>query len=83
MLKSYHNSQRNRPMTNQHSTTLLRRRMIEDMTMRKLNPKTQSAYIRAVRKLAQFLDRSPDTATAQVPLKRGGLQYVAVGGPKI
>jgi len=52
-------------MTSQHSTTPLRRRMIEDMTMRKLNPKTQSAYIRAVRKLAQFLGRSPDTATAE------------------
>jgi site-specific recombinase XerD len=39
--------------------------MIEDMTMRKLNPKTQSGYIRAVRKLAQFLGRSPDTATAE------------------
>ncbi len=39
--------------------------MIEDMTMRKLNPKTQSAYIRAVRKLARFLRRSPDTATPE------------------
>ena len=52
-------------MTNQHSTTPLRQRMIEDMTMRKLNPKTQSAYIRAVRKLARFLRRSPDTATPE------------------
>ena len=52
-------------MTNQHSTTPLRRRMIEDMTMRKLNPKTQSGYIRAVRKLARFLGRSPDTATPE------------------
>ncbi len=39
--------------------------MIEDMTMRKLNPKTQSGYIRAVKKLTQFLGRSPDTATAE------------------
>ncbi len=39
--------------------------MIEDMTMRKLSPKTQSTYIRTVRKLAQFLGRSPDTATAE------------------
>ena len=52
-------------MTNQHSTTPLRRRMIEDMKMRKLNPKTQSGYIRAVRKLARFLHRSPDTATPE------------------
>ena len=52
-------------MTNQHSTTPLRRRMIEDMTMRKLNQKTQLGYIRAVRKLARFLHRSPDTATPE------------------
>ncbi len=52
-------------MTNQHSTTPLRQRMIEDMTMRKLSPKTQSGYIRAVRKLARFLHRSPDTATPE------------------
>jgi site-specific recombinase XerD len=39
--------------------------MIEDMTMRKLSPKTQSGYIRAVRKLARFLGHSPDTATAE------------------
>jgi len=47
------------------SISLLRQRMTEDMTMRKLNPKTQSAYIRAVKKLAQYLHRSPDTATAE------------------
>ena len=29
------------------SISLLRQRMTEDMTMRKLNPKTQSGYIRA------------------------------------
>jgi len=39
--------------------------MIEDMTMRKLNPKTQSGYIRAVRTLTRFLGRSPDTATPE------------------
>jgi integrase/recombinase XerD len=32
------------------------------MQMRKLKPKTQPAYIRAVRKFAKFLGRSPDTA---------------------
>jgi hypothetical protein len=40
----------------------LRRRMIEDMRMRKLSTKTQSAYIRAVRHFAGYLGRSPDTA---------------------
>ena len=43
----------------------LRHRMIEDMRMRKLSPKTQGSYIRAVRQLAKYLGRSPDTATAE------------------
>jgi site-specific recombinase XerD len=43
----------------------LRQRMIEDMRMRKLEAKTQQAYIRAVLKLSAFLERSPDTATAE------------------
>jgi site-specific recombinase XerD len=47
------------------SISPLRQRMIDDMTLRKLNPKTQSGYIRAVVKLTQFLCRSPDTATAE------------------
>jgi integrase/recombinase XerD len=45
--------------------TPLRQRMIDDMRMRKLGEKTQISYIRAVRKLAAFLKRSPDTATAE------------------
>ena len=43
----------------------LRQRMIEDMTLRKLNPKTQIQYIRAVVRLTQYLGRSPDGATAE------------------
>jgi len=43
----------------------LRRRMIEDMTLRKLGEKTQASYIRAVQGLAAWLRRSPDTATAE------------------
>jgi integrase len=39
--------------------------MIEDMRLRKLAEKTQSQYIRAVRRLAAYLGRSPDTATAE------------------
>ena len=45
--------------------TPLRQRMIDDMRMRKLAPKTQTAYIRAVRKFAGYLGRSPDTAAAE------------------
>src|SRR5215475_7602187 len=41
----------------------LRRRMIEDMAIRKLAKKTQQDYIQIIKKLAAFLGRSPDTAT--------------------
>jgi len=40
----------------------LRRRMIEDMTIRKLAPKTQEGYIRTIKNFAVFLGRSPDMA---------------------
>lgn len=43
----------------------LRLRMIEDMRMRKLELRTREAYVRAVRKLAKYLGRAPDTATAE------------------
>jgi hypothetical protein len=43
----------------------LRTRMTEDMTMRGFGAKTQSDYIRNVKKLAAFLGRSPDTATSE------------------
>jgi len=41
----------------------LRRRMIEDMTIRKLAPKTQHGYIRTIKNFAVFLGRSPGTAS--------------------
>src|SRR5262249_25418392 len=41
----------------------LRRRMIEEMTIRKLAPKTQQGYIRIIKDFAAFLGRSPDTAS--------------------
>ena len=49
----------------------LRQRMTEDMRMRKLAPKTQIGYIRAVRHFAGFLGRSPDSATASAGRARG------------
>jgi len=58
--------------------TQLRRRMIDDMRMRKLSDKTQSHYIRAVRQFAAFLGRSPDTATAE-DLRRYQLHRVDQG----
>jgi len=43
----------------------LRQRMIEDMRIRGMAEKTQAAHIRAVRDVALFLKRSPDTATPE------------------
>ena len=43
----------------------LRRRMIEDMSVRKFGDKTRHDYIRHVESFAKFLGRSPDTATGE------------------
>src|SRR5947209_20552596 len=43
----------------------LRRRLIEDMAIRRLGPKTQHEYIRHVKRFADFLGQSANTATAQ------------------
>ena len=47
------------------SATPLRQRMIEEMTVRRLHPKTQSQYLRALKKLTAYLGRSPEDATAE------------------
>jgi site-specific recombinase XerD len=38
----------------------LRRRMIEDMTVRNMSPATQRSYLSAVSKFSRYFDRSPD-----------------------
>jgi integrase/recombinase XerD len=38
----------------------LRRRMIEDMTIRNLSPATQQSYVHAVSKFSRYFGRSPD-----------------------
>ena len=43
----------------------LRRRLIEDMAIRRLSPKTHYQYIRHVKKFADFLGRSADKATVE------------------
>ena len=43
----------------------LRRRMLEDMDVRRLGEKTKSNYIYHVANFTTFLGRSPDTATAE------------------
>jgi integrase/recombinase XerD len=40
--------------------SLLRRRMIEDMTIRNLSPATQRSYLHAVSRFSQYFGRSPD-----------------------
>ena len=45
----------------------LRRRMIEDMTVRNLSPATQRLYVHAVARFGRFINRSP----GQLGLKDG------------
>jgi integrase len=62
----------------------LRRRMIEDMTIRKLAPKTQRDYVQRIKNFAAFLGRSPDTATFE-DVRRYQLHLAAsgVGAPTL
>jgi integrase/recombinase XerD len=70
-------------MTNQAISTL-RRRMIEDMAIRKLAPKTQHDYVQRVKNFAAFLGRSPDTAKSEeVRRFRLHLASSGAGTPKI
>ncbi len=64
------------------SISPLRQRMIDDMKMRKLAPKTQSGYIRAVKNLARYLRHSPQSATAE-ELRRYQLHMVKNGVSRI
>src|SRR5260370_4617111 len=68
---------REHPMT-EASISSLRRRMIEDMTIRKFAPRTQEGYIRAVKGLSAFLSASPDTASFE-DLRRYQLHLVSTG----
>jgi integrase/recombinase XerD len=56
----------------------LRRRMIEDMTIRKLAPKTQQGYIHTIKDFAAFLGRSPATASFE-DVRRFQLHLAASG----
>jgi integrase/recombinase XerD len=48
-----------------NSLSPLRQRMIEDMTMRKLSPKTKTTYLRHVNKLGEYLGFSPHRASSE------------------
>src|SRR5258707_1478528 len=56
----------------------LRRRMIEDMSVRNFVEKTRNEYIRHVRTFTAFLGRSPDTATPE-DLRRFQLHQTQTG----
>ena len=47
------------------SISPLRQRMMEDMNARKLSMGTQKGHLRACRRFAAFLKRSPDTASSE------------------
>jgi integrase len=62
----------------------LRRRMIEDMAIRKFASKTQHDYVQRVKDFAAFLGRSPDTAKSEdVRGFRLHLASSGAGTPKI
>lgn len=62
----------------------LRRRMIEDMTVRNLSPATQRSYLYAVAKFSRFFGCSPDRLSVeevrafQVHLVAGGISWPAL-----
>ena len=62
----------------------LRRRMIEDMTVRNLSPATQRSYVHAVAKFSRYFDRSPDrlgledVRAFQVHLVSTGISWAAL-----
>jgi site-specific recombinase XerD len=51
-------------MSNQY-VPALRRRFLEDMHIKGLQPKTQTMYLRAMREFTRFLQHSPDSATPE------------------
>ena len=65
-------------------TSPLRRRMIEDMTVRNLSPATQRSYVHAVSKFSRFFGRSPatltleDVRTFQVHLASKGVAWASL-----
>lgn len=65
-------------------TSPLRRRMIEDMTVRNLSPATQRSYLHAVAKFSRYFGRSPDqlgleeVRAFQVQLVAGGISWPAL-----
>jgi integrase/recombinase XerD len=66
--------------SSQRPASALRKRMIEDMSVRGVSEKTRNDYIRNVRSFAAFINRSPDTARAE-DLRRFQLHQTQSGMP--
>ena len=47
------------------TTSVLRQRMLDDMSLRKLTEQTQRTYIRAVERFTRFFGQSPDLASPE------------------
>jgi hypothetical protein len=58
----------------------LRQHLIDDMNMRRFSQETQRNYLRDIGRLATFLGRSPDTATAD-DLRRFQIEQQEDGVP--
>jgi integrase/recombinase XerD len=67
----------------------LRRRMIEDMTIRNFDQRTQQSYIRSVRSCCRYCDRQPgeltfeDVRLYQLHLVQSGLAPASVNGAMV
>ena len=62
----------------------LRRRMIDDMKVRNLSPRTQRCYVHAVAKFAQHFNRSPDRlGLAEVRAYQIHLTSIGAPGPDL
>jgi integrase/recombinase XerD len=67
----------------------LRRRMIEDMTIRNFDPRTQHSYIRSVRGCCRYCDRAPaeltfeDVRQYQLHLTQSGLAPASINGAMV
>src|SRR5438270_5599259 len=77
---------RQEPPMSEKPISPLRRRMLEDMSVRRFTAATQRQYIGAVKRLTTFVGRSPDTATAeelrafQLHLTATGVQPPTING---
>ena len=67
----------------------LRRRMVEDMTLRNFDPRTQETYIRAVRSCSRYCGRAPgeltfeDVRRYQLHLTQSGLAPASINGAMV